>query len=72
MNEPKKLGFIDWTDSTKTISRAIALPEELYSKDGRVFSVRSWHPEVDREAVVTVKLTAVVLMDKSCEEHGND
>ena len=69
MNEPKKLSFIDWIDSTKVISRAIALPEELYAKDGRVFRIRSWHPEVDREAVVTVKLTAVVLMDKSIEEH---
>jgi hypothetical protein len=72
MNEPKKLGFIDWMDSTRMISRAIALPDELYSRDGRVFRVHSWHPEVDREAVVTVKLTAVVLMDKSIEEHTND
>ena len=72
MNETKKIDSVDWMDSTRTICRAIAFPDELYARDGRVFRVHSWHPEVDRDEVVTVKLTAVVLMDKSIEEHNND
>lgn len=69
MTEPKKWGFIDWMDSTKVINHAIALPDELYSKDGRLFRICSWRPEVDREALVAVKLEVVVLMDKSAVEH---
>ena len=42
---------VHWAHPKDVIDRAIAIPEELRSSDGRLFHMRSWIPKVSEVGV---------------------
>ncbi len=53
---------VDAYDKEKA-DKAIAIPEMLYSKDGRVYHIRTWEPRVAVDESVTVTVNAFILLE---------
>ena len=43
---------VHWAHPKDVINRAIAIPKELRSSDGRLFHVHSWNANVSQDGVV--------------------
>jgi hypothetical protein len=50
------------------INRAMNLPVELWSDDGREFTVKSWRPNAEFGRIITVSCELVVRLKKSDED----
>ena len=59
---------VNWAHPTDVIDRAIGVPDELRSADGRVFHLRRWDASVSEHGVEVTGTFLVSLTKEACDE----